>query len=81
MLLTPLHVLTFATGSYLRWLALLHANLRLIALPATDLSVCTEDEASRRAAGALGVQVLDLSNESSGAVPPRQVASRYGTAA
>ena len=83
--MTPLHVLThvltFASGSYLRWLALLHANLRLLALPATGFSVCTADEASRRAASALGVEVLDLSNESSGAVPPRQVASRYGTAA
>ena len=44
---TPLHVLTFASGSYLRWLALLHANLRLLALPATDLSVCTADETSQ----------------------------------
>ena len=77
---TPLHVLTFASGSYLRWLALLHANLRLLALPATDLSVCTADETSRRAAGALGVEVLDCSNESVDAVPPRQVAERYGTA-
>ena len=44
---SPLHVLTFATGSYLRWLVLLHANLRLLALPATELSVCTGDETSR----------------------------------
>ena len=80
MLPTPLHVLTFASGSYLRWLALLHANLRLLALPATDLSVCTGDETSRRAAGALGVEVLDFSNESAGTLPPRQVAERYGTA-
>jgi hypothetical protein len=33
---SPLHVLTFATGSYLRWLVLLRANLRLLALPVCD---------------------------------------------
>ena len=58
---SPLHVLTFATGSYLRWLVLLHANLRLLALPATELSVCTGDETSRRATRAMGLEVLDFS--------------------
>ena len=83
---SPLHVLTFATGSYLRWLLLLHANLRLLALPTTELSVCTGDETSRRAARAMSVEVLDFSRlvtggQSNGsASPPRQVAERFGTA-
>ena len=81
---SPLHVLTFATGSYLRWLVLLRANLRLLALPATELSVCTGDEASRRATSAMGVEVLDFSRSVTGprnesASPPRQVAERFGT--
>lgn len=82
----PLHVLTFATGSYLRWLVLLHTNLRLLALPATDLSVCTGDETSRRATSAMGLEVLDFSrsvtgqsNQSAAALPPRKVAERFGT--
>ena len=79
---SPLHVLTFATGSYLRWLVLLHANLRLLALPATELSVCTGDEASRRATRAMGLEVLDFSRSITGqrsnesASPPRQIADR-----
>ena len=83
---SPLHVLTFATGSYLRWLVLLHANLRLLALPATELSVCTGDEASRRATRAMGLEVLDFSRSITGqrsnesASPPRQIAERFGTA-
>ena len=81
---SPLHVLTFATGSYLRWLQLLHANLRLLALPATEFTVCTADETSRRAARAMGVEVLDFSHlvagQSNGPTsPPRQVAERFGT--
>ena len=81
---SPLHVLTFATGSYLRWLQLLHANLRLLALPTTEFSVCTADETSRRAARAMGVEVLDFSHlvagQSNGPTsPPRQVAERFGT--
>ena len=83
---SPLHVLTFATGSYLRWLVLLHANLRLLALPATELSVCTGDETSRRATRAMGLEVLDFSRSITGqrsnesASPPRQIAERFGTA-
>ena len=82
---SPLHVLTFATGSYLRWLQLLHANLRLLALPTTELSVCTGDDTSRRAARAMSVEVLDflrlVTGQSNGsASPPRQVAERFGTA-
>ena len=81
---SPLHVLTFATGSYLRWLQLLHANLRLLALPATEFTVCTADETSRRAARAMSVEVLDFSRlvtgQSNGPTsPPRQVAERFGT--
>ena len=85
VLRSPLHVLTFATGSYLRWLQLLHANLRLLALPATEFCVCTADETSRRAARAMGVEVLDFSRLVTGQInwptsPPRQVAERFGTA-
>ena len=53
----PLHILTFATGAYVRWIEHLHTNLRLLALPAAALSVCAGDEPSLKAARGLNTSV------------------------
>ena len=53
----PLHILTFATGAYVRWLEHLHTNLRLLVLPAAALSVCAGDEPSLKAARGLNTSV------------------------
>ena len=53
----PLHILTFVTGAYVRWLEHLHTNLRLLVLPAAAFSVCAGDEPSLKAARGLNTSV------------------------
>lgn len=79
----PLHILTFATGAYVRWLEHLHINLRLLALPAAALSVCAGDEPSLQAArglnASLGLAIWDCRVDALSA-RRRLVGERFGTA-
>ena len=58
---TPLQLLTFATGAFVRWLERLHLNLRLLALPNARLSVCAGDASALQAARGMGLFALDFS--------------------
>ena len=82
----PLHILTFATGAYLRWLEHLHTNLRLLALPAAALSVCAGDEPSLQAArgldSSMGLSIWDCHVDVlSARRRQRLVGERFGTEA
>ena len=82
----PLHILTFATGAYVRWLEHLHTNLRLLALPGAALSVCAGDEPSLQAARGLntstGLSIWDCRVDVlSTRRRQRLVGERFGTEA
>jgi hypothetical protein len=55
-----LTILTFASSSYLRWLAHLHRNFQQLRLSDASLLVCTSDDASRAAAHSRDLATIDV---------------------